>query len=408
MNPHRFGGRHDGGPGFDIATFFQVECGVTANLAKRTARWRCSTYGGRARLVGIEGLTGTIFQDTLIGDAKTNELFGDRGADTLRGGGGDDILSGNAGADLVVGANGGDVVFGSGGRDKLVGSGGPDFLFGMGGEDRLLGGGGQDVLAGGPGSDRMDAGAGVDTISFYRSRRSVRANLGTGRATGEGADRFAGAEALEGTKQGDDELIGSRDGDGFFTWGGDDTVVGRGGWDLAFDGTGNDSFDGGPGSDLVSYFFFDANGVTADLASGTVSGAGTDALTSVESFEGTGFGDVADGADGVTFLLGGGGADILRGGGGNDEIFGLAGDDELFGDANDDLLDGGPGYDDLDGGDDTDDCRNGENVVNCETETVTVCKRCPAWVHLTGGYSNWRDLEVFLREVNRHLNQTAT
>jgi Ca2+-binding RTX toxin-like protein len=267
---------------------------------------------------------------------------------TIRGSGGDDVIRGTRRADVILA------------RD------GEDLIFGIGGNDRICGGPGPDLLLGGGGADQMDGGTGLDTISFFQSGQGVRANLETGRASGEGRDSFDNAEALEGTRRKNDELIGSPRTDFFFTWAGNDTVTGKGSGDLAFEFSGDDSFDGGPGNDLVSYFYFDVRGVTTDLNAGTSTGAGNDTLISVESFEGTILGDVASGTDGVTILFGGSGADMLSAGGGDDELFGLLGDDTLLGDEGDDLLNGGPGTDDLDGGADTDECLNGENVTNCE------------------------------------------
>ena len=270
----------------------------------------------------------------------------------------------------IIGSSGSDTITGTSRADVIVGRGGADSIAGRGGNDRICAGPDQDLLLGGPGSDRMDAGSGLDTISFYRSDNAVRANLGTGRASGEGSDRFSNAEALEGTRRKNDELIGSGRTDFFFTWGGYDSVVGKGSGDLVFDFSGNDSFNGGSGNDLVSYFFFVQSGVTTDLLLGTSTGAGNDTFTSVESFEGTSSDDVAAGSDAITFMFGGAGADTLNGRGGGDEVFGLGGNDTLFGEAGDDLLDGGPGTDDLDGGADTDECINGEDVTNCESLSV--------------------------------------
>ncbi|MFP5353311.1 MAG: calcium-binding protein [Actinomycetota bacterium] len=48
-------------------------------------------------LSGVEGLFGTLFDDTLTGDASANYLYGWAGNDTISGGGGDDGLDGGVG-----------------------------------------------------------------------------------------------------------------------------------------------------------------------------------------------------------------------------------------------------------------------------------------------------------------------
>jgi Ca2+-binding RTX toxin-like protein len=139
---------------------------------------------------------------------------------------------------------------------------------------------------------------------------------------------------------------------------------------VVFEGAGDDSSNGGTGNDAVSYTFFEDGGVTANLALGVVTGAGTDTLAGVESWVGTSDDDSATGADGVTFLCGAAGVDDLRGGGGDDEIVAGSGDDDASGGEGDDLLDGGAGNDDLDGGPGSDTCRNGEDVTSCESSLL--------------------------------------
>ena len=51
----------------------------------------------------IEFISGTDFDDTLIGGPDAEQLFGDDGKDEIRGGGADDFLSGGDGADKLEG-----------------------------------------------------------------------------------------------------------------------------------------------------------------------------------------------------------------------------------------------------------------------------------------------------------------
>jgi len=88
----------NGGAGrADIVSYINAATGVRADLATRSA-----TGGdGTDRLTGVEGLSGSPFDDTLLGDGKPNELFGNEGDDTLSAGGGADFLGGGDGNDTI-------------------------------------------------------------------------------------------------------------------------------------------------------------------------------------------------------------------------------------------------------------------------------------------------------------------
>ena len=78
-----------GGAGNDTATFGStgLNAGVVADLAGGTAQ---GAYHGSDRLVGIENLEGTLYDDRLAGDRRANALDGRSGADALEGRGGAD------------------------------------------------------------------------------------------------------------------------------------------------------------------------------------------------------------------------------------------------------------------------------------------------------------------------------
>lgn len=195
LNPHRFGGRFVGGRGVDTATFFQVECGVAANLARGRARWACASYRGKARLLGFENLAGSARDDRLIGNRRNNEVFGNRGNDVLKGGAGRDILIGFLGNDRLSGGpnrdgawfhvpipravrvdlehgvasghgrdrlSGIEDVYGSFLSDRIIGSSGRNRLFGAEGNDDIFGRDGVDLLQGDVGVDFMNGGGGID------------------------------------------------------------------------------------------------------------------------------------------------------------------------------------------------------------------------------------------------------
>ena len=89
----------NGGGGFDFAGYQNAGVGVIASLANpasNTGDAAGDTY------ISIEGLRGSDFDDTLIGDANDNTLEGGAGADVLSGGAGNDTLTGGPGGDRFV------------------------------------------------------------------------------------------------------------------------------------------------------------------------------------------------------------------------------------------------------------------------------------------------------------------
>jgi serralysin len=211
----------NGGADFDYASYLDASttAGVNVSLAITVAQ----TTGGAGTdtLTLIEGLYGSNFADTLVGDnAAVNALYGWSGADSLVGAGGfdyieagegDDTLDGGAGDDYLLGGNGidwvsyygstaavyvdmsgasafangtangfdvlsgiervygsiyGDFLFGSAGADTLVGDNGIDIIYGFGLGDSLDGGADTDYLVGGTGADTITTGSGQDYIYF--------------------------------------------------------------------------------------------------------------------------------------------------------------------------------------------------------------------------------------------------
>jgi Ca2+-binding RTX toxin-like protein len=140
---------------------------------------------------------------------------------------------------------------------------------------------------------------------------------------------------------GNDVLLGNTAGNVLKGNAGNDTLMGRAGDDTLIGGLGDDRLEGGDGIDTVDYAD-GPQGVTVNLATGTVSGAaGSDTLTGIEDVRGS------RGDDTIT---GNASANRVKGETGNDRIDGGAGDDMLFGDAGDDTLIGGAGNDAIAGG----------------------------------------------------------
>jgi Ca2+-binding RTX toxin-like protein len=160
-------------------------------------------FGSKGRLISIENVSGSSFQDNLTGSNGDNMLlgleggdaiFGARGNDTLDGGDGDDTLSGGDGDDLLYGGAGKDGLIGAAGRDTLNGGDSADVLNGGDGNDTLNGDGGADVLVGGLGNDSLNGGDSADRITGGLGK-----DLASG---GAGADQFIYTSLADSTVSG--------------------------------------------------------------------------------------------------------------------------------------------------------------------------------------------------------------
>lgn len=186
----------------------------------------------------------------------------------------------------------------------------------------MVGESGDDALRGGSGK--------ADQVGYEFAPGPIVADLGAGTSTGDGIDTLSGFEALFGSYEHNDTLIGDDRANGFHGYGGNDVIDGAGGRDL--------------------YTYSQAPGpVVADLAAGTGTGEGNDTLVRIEDLNGSVYDDQLAGDDFPNRFLG------------------LEGDDVLRTRAGDDLLDGHEGTDLLDGGAGIDRCWNGETLVDCET-----------------------------------------
>ena len=278
-----FGARDvlDGGAGFDRAGFFNEPGAVTVDL-----RIAGPQFNGceMVTLIGIEHVTGTVFDDRLTGDGGANWIAGRGGNDTLAGMGGDDLLEHDGGNCVVDGGDG---------TDTLTMSGNGDFTHGV-------------------------------TVSL--------ALQGAPQDTGEGLMTLISVENLSGSQHGD-TLTGSDlppapgGGDGEDRSGDDDTGdderrddggaasaghAGHAGNVLAGD-LGDDLITGGNGDDTLL-----GDGVIGIDAHG-LGGSGP-ITTWLVSPDGPGGADTLIGGRGDDVLVGGGGADVLTGGHGADRF----------------------------------------------------------------------------------------
>ncbi|WP_439472329.1 beta strand repeat-containing protein [Brevundimonas sp.] len=373
----------NGGAGSDTADYSGAGGGVTARIDLQTAS--NDGDGGSDTFTSIENLTGSAFNDLLIGDGAANILIGGAGRDVILGGGGDDIihggadvpneLYGGAGNDTYIVENRSDSIFENAGEgidtvltavsqinlaahienltytgtgsftgvgnavsNVITGGTGRDVLLGLGGDDILIGGAGAaNELYGGAGNDTYvldvadsiieGVGDGIDTVQLRALRNyTLGANVENGTVVGTG-DFMLNGNALDNVITGGD---------------GNDTLQG---------GAGNDTLHGGAGIDTLTYILSTA-GVTArlDLGRATNDGlSGTDTFTGFENLTGSNLRDtlmgnadnnIIDGAIGNDVLLGFDGDDILIGGsgGGVNEMYGGRGDDLYIVDAADTLI----------------------------------------------------------------------
>ena len=111
----------DGGAGNDTASYAGAGAGVTVSLALAGEQ---NTIGaGLDKLVSIENLIGSNYDDKLTGDDHANTLIGGLGNDVLIGGGGDDLLIGGPGNNTLTGGAGSDTFLwqqGNTGHDKVT------------------------------------------------------------------------------------------------------------------------------------------------------------------------------------------------------------------------------------------------------------------------------------------------
>lgn len=255
-----------GGAGVaDVALFTFEQSPVVADLENERATVASETD----RLLGMEGLLGSPYDDVLRGDSAENVIAGGDGDDVMDGRGARDqvvyavprpdptdpsqlVESGPVRVDLQAGTGSdrsdnseveGDkllsfeTVDGSDRDDVLIGSNRDDSLLGLGGDDVLNARGGDDGLEGGTGSDRLLGGGGVDTALWLLNPAPLELDLSKDRAkSGHDRDRISSIENAVGTPHNDvmrgdgsvNLLVGMAGKDAIHGGGGNDGLRGRG------------------------------------------------------------------------------------------------------------------------------------------------------------------------------------
>lgn len=227
---------------------------------------------------GVENVTGSRFDDIILGDSGGNVLRGLVGADTLYGRDGDDILEGGTGADALVG---------DGGRD---------------------------------------------TASYEHSKDWVYVDLQSGTTSGGDAigDTFSSIENLTGSRF-DDDLRGDASDNSLRGLDGDDYFAMSEGFDTIEGGAGLDTFDGSAASGPLTiyydpgyyyeydpYYGYPYQVYTGPAGTYASSPTATSALDGIEYFIGSAWNDSVAGSDADEVFEGRGGNDYLYGGTGSD------------------------------------------------------------------------------------------
>jgi Ca2+-binding RTX toxin-like protein len=244
----------------------------------------------------------------------------------------------------------------------LTGSAFNDSLLGYSNNDTLTGGAGSDSLVGNAGNDLVQGGADNDTISSGNLGDTLNGGEGNDYLADFNASSETANITVNSTAS-SDVLIGDTQITNFETLGSINTGSGNDTFKFAdhtlggnFNaGLGNDQF-------TISYSGYgQAINTTYYNVSNAVDGTILLRYSSIEQFDLTGsaFNDSLNGYSNNDTLAGGGGNDSilgnagndsLTGGGGNDSLLGNAGNDSLAGGAGNDFIDSGTGNDTLAGG----------------------------------------------------------
>ncbi|MCJ9700535.1 beta strand repeat-containing protein, partial [Bradyrhizobium sp. SHOUNA76] len=287
------------GNGSTQLQFANATSGVVVNLANGSADGDGSV--GHDTIVGVTNVSGSNFNDTIIGSNGNDQLSGNSGNDALSGGAGNDGLNGGTGADIFV--------YATGGGADVIG----DFLQADADKIDLTGVPGVSTLAD---IQALATQQGSNTVIDF-GNGSTLTLLNVTLSTLTAADFILGQGVHLTGDAGANTLVGTAYADSLSGLAGNDRLKGL---------DGNDLLDGGLGFDRADYVAA-TGGITANLAAGSVTGAGvgTDALTNVEGIVGSDYADTfnAIGFAGDTGIAGTNvGFNEFEGRGGNDSITG--------------------------------------------------------------------------------------
>ncbi len=379
----------NGGSGDDWASYYYAPGSVTVSLIDGGA----SGADGNDSLISIEKVSGSAYDDMLVGNGFENAFNGNAGNDTINAGSGRDTTNGGSGNDIIIdddavnfddhdggngidtidysnssfvrvtidlgqeevsvlngnteaianfenveGSQGGDTILGSTENNILSGNAGNDTMYGQGGADTLLGGLGDDILdsdtlgAVDRIGDYLDGGAGNDTLKGEAGNDTL---IG-----GTGNDELKGDDSS--VHFGNDTLYGGDGNDTLTPGGGNDRVYGDSGNDTikVLDFNGDDVLDGGTGYDTLILTPSDNRDLNINLVRGSVYDyqPGLQSFSNVEKFVAGDGNDTMTGDIQDNEFVGGGGNDTLYGRDGSDRLTPGAGNDTVYGEAGNDIV----------------------------------------------------------------------
>lgn len=413
----------DGGDGFDFASFmydpteddyyvtmfpgngFVLWGGVSVNLATNSA---IGYDGSASQIFNVEGVTGTFFGDSLVGNAGDNKLRGMSGNDTLDGGTGNDTVLYNPTNDdgrtlvpilgvnysqpngikvnlsaVTVEVSDGTLVAAG---TALDGEGGVDTLISI---ENVVGSIGDDEIAASAVANRIDGRGGFDVVGYDGAFDDYTVTAVNGgwqvarKANGAdtdylrdveqlyfiGADQFVDLTAQGLVEAGDgasNEIVGAQGSDSLDAGGGDDyveggmgndTVLGGEGADEIVGGDGNDQVDGGLGNDVLvggtghgDDTYTGGDGADTVVYTSTSKGITVALATLLSNGSATGAEIDTDVLISIENVIAGDGNDTVTGNVDANQLVGGAGNDVIFGLGGIDTLEGGSGDDRIDGG----------------------------------------------------------
>jgi Ca2+-binding RTX toxin-like protein len=364
----------DGGADQDRIDYLSATSAVNVSLLTGLS----SGGGGNDTLISIEHISGSNYNDTLIGDAGINIINGFGGSDTITGGAGQDFFDytsasapvGPVGSpppppeidvitDFQAGALGDSISlpFYIGGNPfangyiRLIQTGADTHV--QRDTDGPAGAGsfqtfvilqnvdknnlvsenfsgfdpnalppstGNDSLIGTSGADSINALAGDDTIRGQDGNDTLNGDAGN-----DSIDGGNGNDSLRGGTE-NDSIFGGAGADSLFGDAGNDTLLGGDDGDYFQGGTGDDLIDGGNNNNAIATDFVDyfnsTGAMTINLTTGLASGGdqGNDTLVSIDGIAGSNYNDTIIGSSGFDFIRGGLGNDSLDGGAGIDDV----------------------------------------------------------------------------------------
>ena len=281
-------------------------------------------------------LTGSNYNDTIVGGDLDDILRGVNGNDTIYGGKGNDVLYGDNGDDEIHGGIGNDLIIGGAGNDLLYGDENDDIIYGGVGDDSIYGGTGNDRLYGeagvnnfyfatGDGNDTVYSGYGYDILNFTDADFADMKFINSGydliiKYTNTG-DTVTLANYLRSPRNSIQKIIDKNGNEHILQEEVTIALEGYKGYANRITGTflnnditggySNDILNGGNGNDTIS------GSKGNDIING---GNGDDVLYGDSETPSGNFGTYSD-------------DDVIHGGYGNDSIYGGYGNDRLYGDA---------------------------------------------------------------------------